>query len=86
MVVESCNFNSERDLQAVEQFGFLDLKDAFVNGVVETDLASTDIDYNGIEDPDAVLGRPRDVFDAMQARMNLDLAEMQKSSNEAKSE
>lgn len=71
-------------MKPVEPFGFVDLQNAFVNGVIESQIAESDEDYNGIEDPTVVVGKPRDIFDVMQAKMNLELAAMQKDIDSAK--
>lgn len=72
MVVKECLHNSERDLKAVEPFGFVDLKDAFVNSCVPSQLPESDSDYNGISDPESIVGRPDDVFDALRMSVDLD--------------
>ena len=72
MVVTECKFDVERDMQAVEPFGFVDLKDALVNNCVPSQLPDSDSDYNGIEDPDSIVGMPSDVFDALRMQSDLD--------------
>lgn len=84
MVVVETPFDPQRDIKAVEPFGFVDLQNAFVHGVIESNIADTEESYNGIEDPTVVLGKPRDVFDAMQARINAENAA--NSSEEKKAE
>lgn len=71
---KDCFFNPVRDMKPVEPFGFVDLQNALVNGVIESQIAESDEDYNGIEDPTVVIGKPRDIFDAIQAKMNIELA------------
>lgn len=58
-------FNFERDVQEVEQFGFVDLVSAFENHAIPADLMVENADFNGIEDPDKILGKPRNTFDAL---------------------
>lgn len=72
MVVNECKFDVERDMQAVEPFGFVDLKDALVNNCVPSQLPDSESDYNGIEDPDSIVGKPSDVFDALRMQSDLD--------------
>lgn len=72
MVVTECKFDNERDIQAVEPFGFVDLKDALVNNCVPSQLPDSDSDYNGIDDPDSIVGVPSDVFDALRMQSDLD--------------
>ena len=74
MIVEKCIFNPERDLKDVEPFGFVDLKDAFVNRCVPSQVGESDSDYNGIDNPESILGKPADVFDALRASEILEKA------------
>lgn len=68
MIVESCLFDPVRDLAPVDQFGFIELKSALAESVVPSQLPDSDSDYNGIEEPDEVLGKPRDIFEAIDAQ------------------
>lgn len=72
MIVKECKFSPERDIKAVVQFGFINRKESFATGIVPTVLPDSDVAYNGIENPAAILGKPEDVFDAlhMQSAMN----------------
>ena len=63
----TARYNPVKDLKEVDQFGFVDLVEATVNGVVESYVSDTEASYNGIEDPSTILGKPSDVFEA--ARM-----------------
>lgn len=65
MVCE-CKYNPEVDIQEVDQFGWINLRDAFINGTIPGDAGVDDSSYNDIEDPSAILGKPRDVFDAIE--------------------
>lgn len=65
MIVEKCFFDPVKDIAPVEQFGFVDLKSALANSVVPSVVADAESDYNGIENPDSILGKPTDVFEAM---------------------
>lgn len=58
-------YNPRTDLKPVEPFGFIDLKDALANSAVPSQLPDSDADYNGIEKPESILGKPADIFDAM---------------------
>lgn len=58
-------FDPIKDLKAVEPFGFIDLKEALANSVVPSQLPDSEVHYNGIDKPESILGKPRDVFDAM---------------------
>ena len=58
-------FDKNRDVQEVDQFGFVDLVKAFQNGYVPGDLEGDDSAYNDIEDPSSIVGKPHDPFEAM---------------------
>lgn len=57
-------FNEERDVHAVDQFGFIDLAECLSNGEVPATIADSEDQYNDIEDPGEILGKPSDVFEA----------------------
>lgn len=65
MWCSDCTFDPVRDLNPVEQFGFVDLKSALANSCVPSVMDGADVDYNGADDPEEVLGTPRDVFEAI---------------------
>lgn len=68
MIVKDCPFDPVRDIAPVEQFGFIELKDALANSIVPSQMPESETDYNGIDEPDKVLGKPRDIFEAMDAQ------------------
>lgn len=72
MIVSKCLFNPERDLKAVEPFGFVDLKDSYINNCVPSQSPEAETDYNGIQDPSSILGRPSDVFDALRMAQDIE--------------
>lgn len=75
MVYKSFPFDPIKDKTPVSGSGFVDLKSAMVNHTIPSAIAESDLQYNGIEDPASILGKPRDVFEAV---------DMQKSINEYK--
>lgn len=68
MIVKDCPFDPVRDIAPVDQFGFIELKDALANSIVPSQMPESETDYNGIDEPDKVLGKPRDIFEAMDAQ------------------
>lgn len=72
MVVESCNFDAARDLKPVEPFGFVDLRDSYINNCVPSNSPDVESDYNGIQDPASILGTPSDVFDALRMAQDIE--------------
>lgn len=65
MIVEECKFDPIHDLKPVDEFGWIDAAEAYVNKSVPSDMVTQESDYNGIEDPDSILGKPDDVFSAL---------------------
>lgn len=74
MIVESCPFDPVRDLHPVDQFGFIDLKTALDQSVVPSQMPESDSDYNGIEEPQQILGKPRDIFEAIDTQNAIEAA------------
>lgn len=68
MKVKDCPYDPVRDIAPVEQFGFIELKDALATSIVPSQMPESETDYNGIEDPEKVLGKPSDIFEAMDAQ------------------
>ena len=68
MIQDSLPFDPVRDIAPVDQFGFIDLKASLAESVVPSQMPDSDTDYNGIDEPEKVLGRPRDIFEAMDAQ------------------
>lgn len=68
MIIKKCDFNSETDIKEVDQFGFVDLVECMSNGQVPSSVSNTEDEYNGIDDPASIMGKPHDVFEAY--RMN----------------
>lgn len=57
-------YNPDCDIMAVEPFGFVNLIEAVDNGCIPSSISNIEENYNGIEDPSTILGKPRDVFEA----------------------
>lgn len=74
MVVTDICFDPRRDVAPVEQFGFIDLKTALESSVVPSQMPDSDTDYNGMEDPEQILGKPHDVFEAIETQKALEAA------------
>lgn len=64
-----------KNVSVVSQYGFIDLRAAMATGVVPSELSDNPMPDNGISDPNAIIGRPDDVFSAKRA------SEAYKSSN-----
>lgn len=74
MIITECSFDPVRDLAPVEQFGFIDLKVSLDSSVVPSQMPESSSDYNGIDDPNKILGKPRDVFEAIDTQKALEAA------------
>ena len=61
-----CEFNELRDIGKVETGQAIDLTTALRTGVIPA--SNSPLDENGIEDPDNILGRVHDKFDAIDAQ------------------
>lgn len=62
------SFNPVCDLNPVDPYGYIDLRAAYENHNVPSEIADELANYNGIDDPNSILGTPRDIFEAY--RMN----------------
>lgn len=71
MIILDTPFNPKRDKTPVSQTGYIDLKSAMVNNAIPTEVAETEEQYNGIEDPASILGKPSDVFEAMEMQAHI---------------
>lgn len=60
-----CVFDPLVDVAEVDQFGFIDLRQAFLTGVVDGQLSPDDGAYSGIDDPAAIMSAPKDEFEAI---------------------
>ena len=65
MIHNDVVYNPDRDLQEVDQFGYIDLVEAFRNGYVPGEAEAQMDRYNDIEEPSSIIGKPSDCFEAM---------------------
>ena len=86
MVVESCPFDPLKDLKPVEQYGFIDLKTALDSSVVPSQMPDSDSDYNGIEEPEQIAGKPSDIFEAIDAQKAVEASVSAQSVDESANE
>lgn len=61
-----CEFDPIRDVQAVEQSGYIDLAKANATSSIPSGISNTELNFNEIDDPRAIGGRPADTFEALQ--------------------
>lgn len=60
-----CKHDPTHDLREVDPFGFVDLSTALVTGNLPSNVTGNMSSYNGIENPESILGSPSDVFESM---------------------
>lgn len=58
-------YDPEVDLHKVDPEGVLDLREAFVNGMIPADVSVDDTRFNGVADPSVLMERPKDSFERM---------------------
>lgn len=65
-------YDSKRDLQEVDQFGFVDLVKSVSEGFVPSDIGVSAESFDGNDiDPESLIGKPSDVFEAMRIQDDL---------------
>lgn len=66
MIIEKCEYNKEKDVCEVDQIGFVNLREAWETHTVDGNLNVDELNFNEIDDPASIMGKPSNVFDAMQ--------------------
>lgn len=82
MVQDNLSFDPRRDKQAVEQFGFVNLSEALKTGIIPDTVEAGENAYNGIDNPESILGRPRDVFDSIHMQNAINSYQPEKVEND----
>lgn len=60
------SYNPKRDLHVVDiASAGVDLRTAYVNGVVPAGAAGSDMEFNDVDDPSTLMNHPSDQFEAM---------------------
>ena len=65
MIAKLRPFDKIKDMQEVDQFGYVNLCESYANGAISGDLAVDTGKMNGIEHPESIIGKPSDEFDAI---------------------
>lgn len=60
--VKEMKFNPFCDLQEVDQFGFVNLADAFSKGILPGSLEMTEDSFNGVINPGTLMSKSDDIF------------------------
>ena len=58
-------FDKTKDIKEVDNYGYVDISLCLRNGSVPSDVSASISNYNGIEDPQSIIGSPSDIFEAM---------------------
>lgn len=58
-------FDKVKDMSEVDQFGYVNLPQAYVSGSIDGHINPDISAMNHIEDPGSIIGRPSDEFDAI---------------------
>lgn len=66
-----CKFDPKRDIQRVEQCGWIDLAKANSMNAIPANLQGSELSFNCIDDPNSIAGRPADIFEAGQAAKSI---------------
>lgn len=64
MLVDKCVYDEGRDNVAVAQYGYINLSECIANGAIPSSVSNTEDDYNDIDDPASIMGKPHDLFEA----------------------
>lgn len=68
MLCLNVEYDPVKDRCAVDPYGFIELRSAYVNGSVPTVVEDVVANYNGIDDPETILGTPKDIFEGYRMR------------------
>lgn len=68
---QDCHYNPERDINPVDPEGVVNLKDAFVNGLIPDDVSVGDAEYDNNDNPRSIIGRPSNEFEAIHLQKTL---------------
>lgn len=86
-VPREMKFNPLVDLQEVEQFGFVNLNEAFEKGIIPSVVEETGETFNGVSNPGTLISHATDVFDGLRkveyVRRTLERIELTKNERAA---
>lgn len=69
---QTCVYDSAKDLQEIDQFGFVDLVKSSAEGFLPADIGTSAENFDGEDlDPESLLGTPSDQFEAMRMQESL---------------
>lgn len=59
------SYDPELDIQEVDQFGFVDLRQAFEKGTIPGNMSFEQVEFNQVNDPGVLIPKSDDVFDRL---------------------
>lgn len=65
---EDLCYDPRRDVKEVNQFSGIDLAKAYNENLMPDVVAMDDTRFNNIQEPDSILGKPADIFEATQLK------------------
>lgn len=58
-------YNPDVDRSEVDQFGFVDLNEAFEKGIIPSNAGMTEDSFNGVASPGLLIPHAQDVFESL---------------------
>ena len=65
VVPVKCFYNPSKDICSVVQGDIVDLRQAYLNGSIPDNVAIPDVEYDGNENPESIIGKPANAFEAI---------------------
>lgn len=81
-VDKDLRFNPKSDSADVDQFGFVDLAEAYVKHMIPAEVSEGNDNYNDIDEPDNIGRKPSDIFESYRMRDEVVARDRAKQSNE----
>lgn len=81
-VDKDLQFNPKSDVADVDQFGFVDLREAYVKHMIPAEVTEGNDNYNDIDEPDNIGRKPSDIFEAYRMRDEVVACDHAKQSTE----
>lgn len=75
-------FNPKADTAEVDQFGFVDLCDAYVKHMIPAEAGEGNDNYDDVDEPDSIGRKPSDIFESYRMRDEVVARDRAKQSNE----
>lgn len=78
-------FNPKADSAEVDQFGFVDLCEAYVKHMIPAEASDGNDNYDDVDEPDNIGRKPSDIFESYRMRDEVvarDRAKQSKETNE----